>query len=209
MSGDMDMESAGKKLDFEAFPENLELARNIGQRIDRRGMPEANGPAAIREMADLQRYMTELYTDARPGEAETVMNDCVNIATSAYVLSRMLAPNYYEDTEGNDDPGKFVKKMGDAMALNEADLDLGTGRWTTTADLIMDMLLSLSVFTGTLAVEADDEEGYIPDDLNFNVLTSCSLIAAYALIVYQCAKKGSYRGQILKDLTQEKQTSMV
>ncbi len=205
MSGDSDMERAGRKLDFEAFPENLELARNIGQRIDLRGMPEANGPAAIREMADLQRYMTELYGDARLGDTEAIMSDCVNIAASAYVLSLMLAPKYYEQEEGDSDPEKFVKKMGDSMALNEADIDLGTGRWTTSTDLIMDMLSALSVFTGTLAVETDSEEGYVPDDLNYNVLTSCSLITAYALIVYQCAKNGSYRGQILKDLKQEKQ----
>jgi hypothetical protein len=205
MSGDMDMDGAGRKLDFESFPENLELARNIGQRIDTRGMPEANGPAAIREMADLQRYMTELYSDARPGNADDVMDDCVNIATSAYMLSHMLAPKYYEETEGDSDPAKFVKKMGDAMALNEADIDLGTGRWVTTTDLIMDMLSALSVFTGTLAIESDGEEGYIPDDLNFNVLTSCSLITAYALIVYQCAKNGSYRGQVLADLKPDRQ----
>jgi len=199
MTGDGDMEGTGRKLDFEAFPENLELARNIERRLALRGIPEANGPAAIREMADLQRYMTELYSDARPGETAAIMSDCVNIATSAYVLSRMLAPKYYE-AEGDSDPVKFVKKMGDAMAMNEADIDLGTGRWATTADLIMDMLSSLSVFTGTLAIEADSEEGYIPDDLNYNVLTSCSLIAAYALIVYQCGKNGSYRGQVLEDL---------
>ena len=30
MSGDSDMERAGRKLDFEAFPENLELARASG-----------------------------------------------------------------------------------------------------------------------------------------------------------------------------------
>lgn len=205
MSGDMDMKGTGRKLDFEAFPENLELARNIEQCLARRGMPEANGPAAIREMADLQRYMTELYSDVRPVDMTAIMSDCVNIATSVYVLSRMLAPKYYEEEEGDSGPVKFVKKMGDSMALNEADIDLGTGRWATTADLIMDMLSSLSVFTGTLAVEADDEEGYIPDDLNYNVLTSCSLIAAYALIVYQCAKNGSYRGQVLEDLKPERQ----
>lgn len=203
MSGEMDMEGTGRKLDFEAFPENRELARNIEQSLARRGMPEANGPAAIREMADLQRYMTELYNDARPGDLAAVMTDCVNIATSAFVLSHMLAPKYYE-TGGDSDPVKFVKKMGDAMAMNEADIDLGTGRWSTTADLIMDMLSSLSVFTGTLAIEADSDEGYIPDDLNYNVLTSCSLIAAYALIVYQCAKNGSYRGQALSDLEPER-----
>jgi hypothetical protein len=204
MSGDMDMEGAGRKLDFEAFPENLELARNIEQRLARTGMPEANGPDAVREMADLQRYMTGLYSDARLRDNEAVMIDCVNIATSAFVLSRMLAPKYYEDEKADSDPVKFVKKMGDAMAMNEADIDLGTGRWTTTADLIMDMLSSLSVFTGTLAIEADSDEGYIPDDLNYNVLTSCSLIAAYALIVYQCAKNGSYRGQMLSDMEPER-----
>lgn len=199
MSGDRDAATDGK-LDFEAFPENVELARNIGLRIARRGMPEANGPAALREMADLQRYMTELYSDARPGNAEAVMDDCVNIATSAYVLSRMLAPEYFEQAAGTDDPAKFVKKMGDAMAMNEADLDLGTGRWAVTTDLLVDMLSALSVFTGTLAIESDHEEGYLPGDLAYNVLTSCSLIAAYALIVYQCAKKGSYRGQMLEDI---------
>ncbi|OPY29005.1 MAG: hypothetical protein A4E28_01162 [Methanocella sp. PtaU1.Bin125] len=197
MSGDMDMGGTGRKLDFEAFPENLELARNIEQRIARIGMPEANGPAAIREMAGLQRYMTELYSDVEDSVA--AMSDCVSIATAAYVLSRMLAPKYYE-SEGESGPVMFVKRMGDAMAMNEADIDLGTGRWTTTADLIIDMLSALSVFTGTLAVEADSEEGYIPHDLDYNVLTSCSLIAAYALIVYQCAKDGSYRGQVLQDM---------
>lgn len=197
MSGDMDREGTGRKLDFQAFPENIELARNIEERLASRGMPAANGPAALREMADLQRYMTELYSDSRLHDREAVMSDCVNIATSVYVLSRMLAPKYYVETGTDSDPVKFVKKMGDSMAMNEADLDLGSGRWTSVTDLIMDMLSSLSVFTGTLAIETGDEEGYIPDDLNYNVLTSCSLMAAYALIVYQCAKNGSYRGQVL------------
>ena len=58
-------------------------------------------------------------------------------------VSLMLAPKYYEQEEGDSDPDKFVKKMGDSMALNEADIDLGTGRWTTSTDLIMDMLSAL------------------------------------------------------------------
>ena len=40
-------------------------------------------------------------------------------------LHAMLAPKYYEQEEGDSDPEKFVKKMGDSMALNEADIDLG------------------------------------------------------------------------------------
>ena len=200
MSGNDREAGAERKYDFQAFPENVELARNIEERMGRRGMPPADGAAAIREIADLQRYMTELYVDAHSGSREAVTSDCVNIATSAFVISRILAPLYYEEAEDDSDPVKFVKKMGDAMAMNEADLDLGTGRWTSAADLIMDMLSSLSVLTGTLAIEAGSEEGYIQDDLDYNVLTSCSLIAAYALIVYQCAKNGSYRGQVLRDV---------
>ena len=37
----------------------------------------------------------------------------------------MLAPKYYEDEKADSDPVKFIKKMGDSMALNEADIDLG------------------------------------------------------------------------------------
>ena len=92
MSGEMDMDGTGSRLDFEAFPENLELARNIEQCLARRGMPEANGPTAIREMADLQRYMTELYSEARSVDTAAVMSDCVNIATSAYVLQPHAGP---------------------------------------------------------------------------------------------------------------------
>jgi hypothetical protein len=195
---------AGRKYDFQAFPENTELGRNIEQRLGRRGMPSADAPAAVREIADIQRYMTELYVDVRTGSGETVMNDSLNIATSAFVVSLILAPDYYEKTEGAGDSLKFVKKMGDSIAMNEIDLDLGTSRWSTATDLIMDMLSSLSVLTGTLAIEADGEEGYNPDDLDYNVLTGCSLIAAYALIVYQCAKNGSYRGQVLQDLKVKK-----
>jgi|AGTN01.2.fsa_nt_gi hypothetical protein len=200
MSGDRQETGAGRKYDFQAFPENMELARNIEQRLSRRGMPASDGPSAVREIADLQRYMTELYGDVRSGTREAVERDCVNIATSAFVISHILTPDYYMETEGAADPVKFVKKMGDAIAMNEIDVDLGTGRWSVATDLIMDMLSSLSVLTGTLAIEADGEEGYVPSDLNYNVLTGCSLIAAYALIAYQCAKNGSYRGQVLQDL---------
>jgi hypothetical protein len=204
MNGNTQETSASRTLDFQAFPENAELARNIEQRLGRRGMPAADGPAAVREIADLQRYMTELYSDVRTGTADAVMADSVNIATSAFVVSSILAPGYYEKAEGASDPEKFIKKMGDAIAMNEIDLDLGTGRWSMTTDLIMDMLASLSVLTGTLAIEAGGEEGYIQDDLDYNVLTGCSLIAAYALIVCQCAKNGSYRGQVLQDLKAKK-----
>jgi hypothetical protein len=204
MRGNSQEERAGRKYDFQAFPENVELARNIEQRLARRGMPASDGPAAVREIADLQRYMTELYGDVRSGTGEDVMNDCLNIATSAFVVSKILVPDYYEETADASDPAKFVKKMGDAIALNEIDLDLDTGRWSTTTDLIMDMLSSLSVLTGTLAIEAEGEAGYVPDDLDFNVLTSCSLVAAYALIAHQCAKNGSYRGQVLQDLRVKK-----
>jgi hypothetical protein len=200
MSGNRQEAGAGRKYDFQAFPENMELARNIEQRLGRRGMPAAEAPAAVREIADIQRYMTELYGDVRSGAGEAVMNDCLNIATSAFVVSLILVPDYYEKAEGAGDSLKFVKKMGDSVAMNEIDLDLGTGRWSTVTDLIMDMLSSLSVLTGTLAIEAEGEEGYNPDDLDYNVLTSCSLLAAYALIVYQCAKNGSYRGQVLQEL---------
>lgn len=204
MSGKSQEAKAGRKYDFQAFPENVELARQIERQLGRRGMPAADAPAAVREIADLQRYMTELYADVRAGTGEAVMNDCLNIATSAFVVSLILAPDYYKETEDASDPAKFVKKMGDSIALNEIDLDLGTGRWSTAADLIMDMLSSLSVLTGTLAIEAESEEGYVQDDMDFNVLTSCSLIAAYALIVSQCAKNGSYRGQVLQDLKVKK-----
>jgi hypothetical protein len=200
MNGNREKNPSGRKLDFQAFPENVELARNIEQRLGRRGMPDADGPSAVREIADLQRYMTELYSDIRAGTGESVTTDSMNIATSAFVISKILAPGYYEKEEGALDTDKFVKKMGDSIAMNEIDLDLGTGRWSTTTDLIMDMLSSLSVLTGTLAIEAEGEEGYIRNDLDFNVLTGCSLIAAYALIVNQCAKNGSYRGQVLQDL---------
>jgi hypothetical protein len=204
MSGNRQEASAGRKLDFQAFPENVELARHIEERLSRRGMPAADGPAAVREIADLQRYMAELYSDVRTGNTDAVMTDSMNIATSAFVVSKILAPGFYEKATGIDDPDKFVKKMGDSIAMNEIDLDLGTGRWSTATDLIMDMLSSLSVLTGTLAIEADGEEGFIQDDLDFNALTGCSLIAAYALIVYQCAKDGSYRGQVLQDLKVKK-----
>jgi hypothetical protein len=200
MDGKSQEAKAGRKYDFQAFPENVELARQIEQRLTRRGKPAADAAAAIREIADVQRYMTELYADVRAGAREAVVNDCLNIATSAFVISLILAPDYYRETEGASDPAKFVKKMGDSIALNEIDLDLGTGRWSTAADLIIDMLSSLSVLTGTLAIEAEGEEGYVQADMDFNVLTGSSLIAAYALIVCQCAKNGSYRGQVLKDL---------
>jgi hypothetical protein len=204
MSGDSEKTGAGRKYDFQAFPENIELARNIGQRLERRGMPTAGGASAVLEIADMQRYMTELYYDVRSGTPEAVMNDCTGIATSAFVISLILAPVYYKETEGADETTKFVKKMGDAIAMNEIDLDLGSGRWSTTTDMIIDMLSALSVLTGTLAIEADGEEGYILDDLVFNIITSCSLIAAYAMIIYQCAKNGSYRGQVLQDLKAKK-----
>ncbi|HUL61886.1 MAG TPA: hypothetical protein VLT35_02385 [Methanocella sp.] len=200
MQGKSQEPEAERKYDYQAFPENVELARQIERRLSRRGLPEADAPAAIREIADLQRYMTELYADVRAGGREAVVKDCLNIATSAFVVSLILSPDYYRDTEGASDPAKFVKKMGDAIALNEIDLDLATGRWSTTADLIVDMLSSLSVLTGTLAIEAEGEEGYIQADMDFNILTSCSLIAAFAQIVCQCAKNGSYRGQVLQDL---------
>lgn len=200
MSGKTDEPGRSRKLDFEAFPENVELARGIEEHMRRRGAPAADGAAVVREIADLQRYMAELYADVRIGQSDAAMNDCLNIATSAFVISRALAPGYYSEAEGPGDPVKFVKKMGDAIAMNEMDLDLGTGRWTTTADLIMDMLTDLSVLTATLAVEAGSEEGYVPDDLEYNVLTGCSLVAACAQIVYQCAKNGSYRSQVLTDV---------
>jgi hypothetical protein len=133
------------------------------------------------------------------------MNDSVNIATSAFVISRILDPDFYEKSEVMGDIGKFMSKMGDSIALNEIDVDLGTGRWSTATDLIMDMLSSLSVMTGTLAIEAEGEQGYIRNDLDFNIITSCTLIAAYALIVYQCAKNGTYRGQVLQDLKPARQ----
>ena len=154
----------------------------------------------MREIADLQRYMAELGGDVRAGDREAAAIDSVNIATSAYVITRILAPAYYEQRTDLGDIGKFIRNMGDAIALNEIDIDLGTDRWRTTMDLIVDMISSLSVLTGTLAIEAGSEEGYVRSDLDFNVLTSCSLIAAYAMIVYQCAKNGSYRGQVLKDM---------
>ena len=187
-------------MDFQKFPENAELARNIRERAGRRGLPRADGASTVREIADLQRYMAELYGDVRAGDREAARADSVNIATSAFVISRLLDPGYYEGTRDGDEPARFVKKMGDAIAMNEIDLDLGTGRWTTTADLIADMLSALSVLTGTLAIEAESGEGYVPGDLDFNALVGCALIAAYALIVCQCAKNGSYRGQVLQDL---------
>jgi hypothetical protein len=203
---DRKKEPRGKReYDFQAFPENLELARNIEERLGRRGVPEATAQAVIREIADLLRYMTELYEDVRQGNRETAMGDSVGVATSAFVISRLGAPEYYESAAGGD-VTKFVKKMGDAIAMNEIDLDLGSGRWSSTTDLLMDMLSSASVLAGTIAIEAGDSEGYNPDDLSYNVLVSCALIAAYALIVYQCAKNGSYRGQALRDLRAPKAT---
>lgn len=199
MSDQHKVASEDRKYDFQAFPENLELARNIEERLGRRSTIEVSAAAQVQEIADLQRYMTELYADVRYGNRDAAMRDCINIATSAFIISRANVPEYYEEAPG-DDPLKFVKKMGDAIAMNEIDLDLGSNRWTLTADLIIDMLGSINVLTGTLALEIGNVEGYNPDDLNFNVLTSCGLIAAYAQIVYQCAKNGSYRGQILQDM---------
>ena len=200
MDGDRRQDKTGRQYDFQAFPENVELARNIADRVSRRGVLVGDGAAAVREIADALRYVTELYGDVRAGTPEAIMEDCVNIATSAFVISRVLAPEYYEGPEDIGDPARFIKKMGDAVAMNEIDLDLGTGRWTSAVDLIMDMISVLSVLTGTLAIEAEGGEGYVPDDLDYNVLTACALMAAYALIVYQCAKNGSYRGQTLRDV---------
>jgi hypothetical protein len=97
----------------------------------------------------------------------------------------------------------FIKKMGDAIAMNEIDLDLGSSRWTTSTDLLMDMLNALTVVTSSIIMGSDDrssDNGAEKIDIEYNVITGCTLVAAYAMIIYECVKNGSYRGQTLSDV---------
>jgi hypothetical protein len=208
-------EWSGKHLDFESFPENLELARNIHERVkgvkDLQAYREARlGPTDVFKNAiAVERYVTQLHADIKYNAAESAMGMCVGAAAEAFLISLACARGTYqrpEDLEKHPvdrDVVTFIKKMGDSIAMNEIDLDLGSSRWTTSTDLLMDMLNALTVVTSSIIMGSDDrssDNGAEKIDIEYNVITGCTLVAAYAMILYQCIKDGSYRGQTLTDI---------
>ena len=205
----------GKHLDFESFPENLELARNIQERVG--GVKKLDayrearlGPLDVFKNAlAIERYITQLYGDIKYNAAASSMALCNGVAAEAFLISLNSAPSFYKQPEDLEkhpvdrDIVTFVKKMGDSIAMNEVDLDLGTGRWTTSTDLLMDMLTSLDVVSASILMKEETkrgDNGAEKIDIEYNVITGCTLIAAYAMVLYQCIKDGAYRGQVLADI---------
>jgi|GEM_PF-3674297 len=205
----------GKHLDFEAFPENMELAGNIQERVSAVNKLEVyrEGKLTALEICAnvlaIERYIVQAYADIKYNAAQSAMGMCNGLASEAFLISLARTPRFYrqpEDLEKHPvdrDIVTFIKKMGDSIAMNEIDLDLGSGRWTTSTDLLMDMLSSLNVVSTSIILEAEDkrsDNGAEKIDMEYNVITGCTLIAAYAMILYQCIKDGAYRGQVLTDL---------
>jgi len=205
----------GKHLDFEAFPENLELARNIQERLPAVKSLDAYREARLKPLDVLknslaiEQYIAQLYGDIKYNAAASSMGLCVGVATEAFLISLACAPRFYrqpEDLEKHPVDGDivtFVKKMGDSISMNEIDLDLGSSRWTTSTDLLMDMLTSLNVVSASVILGAENTGSENPAtgiDVEYNVITGCTLVAAYALVLYECIKDGTYRGQVLADI---------
>lgn len=204
-----------RHLDFESFPENLELANNIEARVQ--GNPKLDAyrggqikrSVMILNTLAIERYIVQLYHDVKFKSMESAINACNGIASEAFLISLAGAPGYYSYPEDRGehpvghDVVTFVKKMGDSIAMSEVDLDLGTNRWTQSMDLLMDMLSSLNTVSTSIMAEPEvksDNNGADTLNMEYNVITGTTLIAAYAMIIYQCIKNGSYRGQTLKDI---------
>ena len=215
MSEPRDLSWTGKHLDFESFPENLELARNIQERVNgvKRLEDYREGKLTALDICAnalaIERYIVQTYADIKYNAARSAMGMCNGLAAEAFLISLARTPRFYrqpEDLEKHPidrDIVTFIKKMGDSIAMNEIDLDLGSGRWTTSTDLLMDMLTSLNVVSTSVIMEAEDmhsDNGAEKIDMEYNVITGCTLIAAYSMILYQCIKSGTYRGQLLTDL---------
>jgi hypothetical protein len=207
--------SGNRHLDFEAYSENMELARNIEARVVTNGVAEPYRSArfeklkAFQNAMAIERYITGLYSDIKYNAAASAMGLCVGAASEAFLISLACAPRHFREPEDtgshavDQDVITFVKKMGDSIAMNQVDLDLGSGRWTDSSDLLMDMLSALNVVSAAILVqveEAEPENVALKVDMEHNVITGCTLVAAYALILYQCVKDGSYRGQALSDV---------
>jgi hypothetical protein len=205
--------SGDSHLDFEAFSENMELARNIDARVVSNGMAEPYRSAgfeklkAFQNVMAIERYITGLYSDIKYNGAASAMGLCVGAASEAFLISLACAPRYFRKDAGTHDVDPdvvtFVKKMGDSFAMGQIDLDLGSGRWTDSSDLLMDMLNALNVVSAAILVQAEEAEPAdvaLMVDMEHNVITGCTLVAAYAMILYQCVKDGSYRGQALSDV---------
>ncbi|MGE5556933.1 MAG: hypothetical protein ACM3QV_00215 [Caulobacteraceae bacterium] len=201
--------------DFEKFPENMELSGEIQAYIERMNgfepylVEDYNKILAFRNIADIQRYIVSLYNNIRQGSKESSMKDCIGIASEAFLVSFAGARSYYGDIsedrgyELGKDIMVFVKKMGDSIATNEIDLDLGSDRWVSSVDIIMDIISSLSVLTNLMLSEAEGAqqiEMRVTSDIEYNVMTGSSLIAAYSMILYMVLKEGTYRGQTLCDI---------
>ena len=207
--------SDARHLDFEAFSENLEMARNIEERVITNKIAEPyrsegfDRLKSFQNVMAIERYITGLYNDIKFNDAISSEGLCTGIASEAYLISLACAPRYFREPEDvnphkiDKDVMTFVKKMGDSMAMNEIDLDLGSGRWTVSTDLLMDMLDALNVVSAAILIqvqENDPENVAVKIDMEYNVITGSTLVAAYAMIVYQCVKNGSYRGQTLSDV---------
>lgn len=204
-----------RRLDFESFPENLELARNIQERLTGNKKLDLYRNTTLTRLiifkntAEIERYIVGLYNDINWGSKESALSGCIGMASEAFLISLVGAQGYYigvapEKNYGVDDSIIiFVKKMGDSIAMNEIDLDLGSSRWSTSTDLIMDILNSLSIISTSTVIDIRGKDQYTDleeADLEYNLMTGSSLIAAYSLILYECIKNGSYRGQTLKDV---------
>ncbi|HEY3422770.1 MAG TPA: hypothetical protein VGK13_06385 [Methanocellaceae archaeon] len=207
--------SGGRHLDFEAFSENLEMARNIEERVVSSKIADPyrsegfDRLKAFQNVMAIERYITGLYNDIKFNDAISSEGLCTGLASEAYLISLSCAPRYFREPEDinihpiDKDVMTFVKKMGDAMAMNEIDLDLGSGRWTVSTDLLMDMLNALNVVSTAILIEVQEKDAAnlaLKVDMEYNVITGCTLVAAYAMIIYQCVKNGSYRGQTLSDV---------
>ncbi len=207
--------SGVRHLDFEAFPENLEMAKNIEERVVSNKIAEPyrsegfDRLKAFQNVMAIERYITGLYNDIKFNEALSSEGLCTGIASEAYLISLSCSPRYFREPEDinphqiDRDVMTFVKKMGDSMAMNEIDLDLGSGRWTVSTDLLMDMLDALNVVSTAILIEVQEKDASnlaLKVDMEYNVITGCALVAAYAMIIYQCVKNGSYRGQTLSDV---------
>ena len=207
--------SGVRHLDFEAFPENLEMAKNIEERVVSNKIADPyrsegfDRLKAFQNVMAIERYITGLYDDIKFNEALSSEGLCTGIASEAYLISLSCAPRYFREPEDinphqiDRDVMTFVKKMGDSMAMNEIDLDLGSGRWTVSTDLLMDMLNALNVVSTAILIEIQENDAAnlaLKVDMEYNVITGCTLVAAYAMIIYQCVKNGSYRGQTLDDV---------
>ena len=207
--------SEEKSPGFKTFSESLDLARRIEDRVVRNGLVEpyrAGGfdrLKAFQNILAIERFITGLYADIRYNAAASSPGLCTGIASEAFLVSLACAPRYYRGNDSLDDSGIdsdvmiFMKKMADAIALNEIDLDLGSGRWTVATDLLMGMLDALNIVSTAILIEVQENDPAniaLRVDMENNVITGCSLVAAYSLVLFQCLENGSYRGQVLSDL---------